>query len=65
MLLLRPLTLGVRVMMIQNDQVLLGPPYLYRGLVLCPAAESNAARLLDHAACREAHEETGADVENI
>jgi len=60
----RPLTLGVRVMMIQNDQVLLVRHTYMEGWFM-PGGGVKRGETLDHAARREAHEETGAALNNL
>jgi len=60
----RPLTLGVRVMMIQNEQVLLVRHTYIEGWYL-PGGGVKRGETLDHAARREAHEETGATLNNL
>jgi 8-oxo-dGTP pyrophosphatase MutT (NUDIX family) len=62
--LFRPLTLGVRVMMIQNDQVLL-VRHTYMNGWFMPGGGVKRRETLDHAARREAHEETGAALNNL
>ena len=60
----RPLTLGVRVMMIRNDQVLL-VRHTYMNGWFMPGGGVKRGETLDHAARREAHEETGAALNNL
>lgn len=60
----RPLTLGVRVMMIQNDQVLLVRQTYINGWFM-PGGGVKRGETLDQAARREAHEETGATLNNL
>ena len=60
----RPLTLGVRVMMIHNDQVLLVRHTYMEGWFM-PGGGVKRGETLDHAARREAHEETGATLNNL
>ena len=60
----RPLTLGVRVMMIQNEQVLL-VRHTYMNGWFMPGGGVKRRETLDHAARREAHEETGAALNNL
>ena len=60
----RPLTLGVRVMMIQNEQVLL-VRHTYMNGWFMPGGGVKRGETLDHAARREAHEETGAALNNL
>ena len=60
----RPLTLGVRVMMIQNDQVVL-VRHTYMNSWFMPGGGVKRGETLDHAARREAHEETGAALNNL
>jgi len=60
----RPLALGVRVMMIQNDQVLLVRHTYIEGWYL-PGGGVKRGETLDQAARREAHEETGATLNNL
>ena len=60
----RPLTLGVRVMMIQNEQVLLVRHTYMEGWFM-PGGGVKRGETLDHAARREAHEETGAALNNL
>ena len=60
----RPLTLGVRVMMIQNDQVLLIRQTYINGWFM-PGGGVKRGETLDQAARREAHEETGATLNNL
>ena len=60
----RPLTLGVRVMMIQNDQVLL-VRHTYMNGWFMPGGGVKRGETLDHAARREAHEETGAMLNDL
>jgi 8-oxo-dGTP pyrophosphatase MutT (NUDIX family) len=62
--LLRPVTLGVRVMMIQNDQVLLVRQTYMAGWYM-PGGGVERGETLDHAARREAREETGATLSNL
>ena len=60
----RPLTLGVRVMMIQNEQVVL-VRHTYMNGWFMPGGGVKRRETLDHAARREAHEETGAALNNL
>ena len=60
----RPVTLGVRVMMIQNDQALLVRQTYVNGWFM-PGGGVERGETLDHAARREAHEETGATLNNL
>jgi 8-oxo-dGTP pyrophosphatase MutT (NUDIX family) len=60
----RPLTLGVRVMMIQGEKVLL-VRHTYIGGWYMPGGGVKRSESLDQAARREAREEAGADLNNI
>jgi ADP-ribose pyrophosphatase YjhB (NUDIX family) len=60
----RPLTLGVRVMMIQNDQVLLVRHTYMEGWFM-PGGGVKRGETLDHAARRETREETGSVLNNL
>jgi ADP-ribose pyrophosphatase YjhB (NUDIX family) len=62
--LFRPLALGVRVMVIQNDQVLLVRHTYIEGWYL-PGGGVKRGETLDQAARREAHEETGTTLNNL
>jgi len=62
--LFRPITLGVRVMMIDKDQVLLVRQTYTDGWFV-PGGGVKRGETLDHAARREAHEETGAILNNL
>ncbi|GAB4505252.1 MAG: NUDIX domain-containing protein [Anaerolineales bacterium] len=59
--LLRPVTLGVRVMLIRNDQVLLVRQTYMAGWFM-PGGGLKRDETLEEAARREAHEETGAEL---
>jgi len=61
---LRPVTLGVRVMMIDKDQVLL-VRHTYMDGWFMPGGGVERGETLDYAARREAHEETGAMLNNL
>jgi len=60
----RPVTLGVRVMMIQNDQALL-VRHTYMNGWFMPGGGVKRGETLEHAARREAHEETGAILNDL
>ncbi len=60
----RPITLGVRVMMIQNDQVLLVRHTYIAGWFM-PGGGVKRGETSDQAARREAREETGATLNNL
>ena len=60
----RPITLGVRVMMIDKDQVLL-VRHTYMDGWFMPGGGVKRSESLDDAARREAHEETGATLNNL
>jgi 8-oxo-dGTP pyrophosphatase MutT (NUDIX family) len=60
----RPITLGIRVMLIQNNQVLLVRHTYIEGWYL-PGGGVKRGETLDQAARREAHEETGATLNNL
>jgi 8-oxo-dGTP pyrophosphatase MutT (NUDIX family) len=60
----RPLTLGVRVMLLQGGQVLL-VRHTYIGGWYMPGGGVKRSETLDQAARREAREEAGAELNNI
>jgi 8-oxo-dGTP pyrophosphatase MutT (NUDIX family) len=60
----RPITLGVRVMMIQDDRVLL-VRHTYTEGWFFPGGGVKRGETLDHAAQRETREETGAVLNNL
>ena len=60
----RPIRMGVRVMMIQNDKVWLVRQTYMRGWFM-PGGGVKKGETLDKAARREAREETGADLGTI
>jgi ADP-ribose pyrophosphatase YjhB (NUDIX family) len=60
----RPVTLGVRVMMIDRDQVLL-VRHTYMDGWFMPGGGVKRGETLDQAARREAREETGATLNNL
>ena len=60
----RPVGLGVRVMLIQNDRVLLVRQTYMDGWFM-PGGGVKRGETLDQAARREAHEETGATLNNL
>jgi len=60
----RPLTLGVRVMLLQGGQVLL-VRHTYIGGWYMPGGGVKRGETLDQAARREAREEAGAELNNI
>jgi 8-oxo-dGTP pyrophosphatase MutT (NUDIX family) len=60
----RPITLGVRVMMIEKDRVLL-VRHTYMAGWFMPGGGVKRGETLDQAARREAHEETGATLNNL
>lgn len=60
----RPVTLGVRVMMIQNDRALL-VRHTYMNGWFMPGGGVKRGETLDHAARRETREETGATLNNL
>ncbi len=62
--LFRPLALGVRVMMIDKDRVLLVRQTYMDGWFM-PGGGVKRGETLDHAARREAREETGATLNNL
>lgn len=57
----RPITLGVRIMLIQNEQVLLVRQTYMPGWFM-PGGGVKRGETLDQAARREAHEEVGAEM---
>lgn len=61
---IRPVTLGVRIMMIRNGEVLL-VRHTYIGGWYLPGGAVDRGETLDAAARREACEETGAELHNI
>jgi len=62
--LFRPLALGVRVMMIDQERVLLVRQTYMNGWFM-PGGGVKRGETLDQAARREAHEETGATLNNL
>lgn len=60
----RPVTLGIRVMLIQYNQVLLVRQTYVKGWFM-PGGGVKRGETLDHAARREVHEETGATLNNL
>ncbi|HEY9153301.1 MAG TPA: NUDIX domain-containing protein [Anaerolineales bacterium] len=60
----RPVTLGVRVMLIEKGQVLLVRHTYIDGWFM-PGGGVKRGETLDHAARREAHEETGATLNDL
>src|SRR5512141_3176872 len=64
LLVVRPVTLGVRIMMIRNGEVLLVRHTYLPGWYL-PGGAVDRGETLDAAAKREAREETGAELQNV
>lgn len=60
----RPITVGVRVMMIQDGQVVL-VHHTYQNAWFLPGGAVKRGETLEQAACREAWEETGASINKI
>ena len=62
--LLRPITLGVRIMLIQNGKVLL-VRHVYQGGWFMPGGGLKRGETLEQAARRECYEEVGVEMQNM